>query len=358
MTTKLSAAGFRLPAEWDEHESTWTCWPFDEEMWAGKLNEVRCEFTALVHAISNHEKVHILVRDQESRADCEKRMGSIKTAFPVELHMVPLDDVWFRDSGPLYVVRTVQGETQVLPTKWEFNSWGRKFFWENDNKAAKVCFEHAGVAPVYVPIVMEGGSLEQDGLGNVITTRQCLLSKERNPSLDSSQIEQTLNDYLGIQRVCWLDLGLEGDHTDGHVDTIVRFAGPQTVLCHTTKNSSDANYRTMLDNRFALETFSKHHRLGWKVLDLPLPSLHLERDGERLPLTYANYYLCNGGVVIPQYGAPEDESAVKVISACFPGRKVYALKALALILGGGSFHCVTQQQPKGRVVSADVVDLR
>ena len=348
----LFREGFRLPAEWEEHSATWTSWPFDENLWSGKLNEVRGEFAQLVHTIAQHEPVHLLVCDTQAETDARQRLAELgQTQFSIAFHVVELDDVWFRDNGPLFVTRKgTSGEVEVLATKWEFNSWGRKFFWEKDNQAAITVLEQLEAEIALVPVVMEGGSIEQDGNGLALTTKQCLLSTERNPQLNDTQIAEYLKDYLGIERICWLQDGLEGDHTDGHIDTIVRFANPTTILCHTTTDATDPNFHIMRNNKHTLETYAHKNHLHWQIVDLPLPSLRITRDDERLPLTYANYYLCNGAVIVPQYGAKEDNAALEILRKAFPNRKIYPLSAIALITGGGSFHCVTQQQPKGKLI--------
>ena len=354
-----ASEGFRLPAEWTPHECTWTCWPFDDDLWTGQLAGVRWEFAIFVRTLLKHEPVNLIVNDDESLASALLSLGAKAgdplshglSSFPLQILKCPIDDIWYRDSGPLFVTRQRNNKIEVLPTKWEFNSWGRKFFWEKDNAVALHMLKLSETQPFRVPVVMEGGSIEQDGRGYALTTEQCLLSKERNPSLGKTELERHLKDTLGIEHLCWLKGGLEGDHTDGHIDTFARFVSETVVFCHSCSDPKDPNFHTMRHNKHALEVFSKQNRLGWTVLDLPLPHLQASRDGERLPFTYANYYVFNGGVIVPQYGDKEDAVALDLIASHFPGRKAYGVPARQLIVGGGSFHCVTQQQPQGQLVS-------
>lgn len=340
-----------MPAEWAPHAATWTSWPFDDELWFGHLEGVRQEFATLVRTISRFEPVNVLVRDQEAEEDARRRLADVTER--VTFHRIPLNDVWFRDNGPLFVVR---GEELSL-VNWEFNAWGQKYHWDKDNLATERVVEYLGIDHWDVPIVMEGGSLELNNQGTALTTRQCLLSVFRNPNLDEAKIARYLCDYLGIEQLLWLENGLEGDHTDGHIDTIVRFTDDNTIVCSVEADTSDANHLTMKANFEALQSFRNLQNEPFRVIPLPLPQLYLEEDGVRLPPTYANFYIGNGFVVVPQYGDLNDTVALDILRPLFPDREVIGLPSRNIIRGGGSFHCVTQQQPAGTVWKTAAVEI-
>jgi agmatine deiminase len=332
--------GFSMPAEWALHAATWMSWPFDEEMWHGHLTEVRQEYAELVKAIAGFEPVHVLVRDDEARTSAELALGKVQG---VTLHDVPLDDVWLRDNGPIFVKDEAGA---IRATNWEFNAWGQKYEWHLDNLVPPVIARFLNVSRYDLSVVMEGGSLEVNGEGVCITTEQCLRTPTRNPAMGRAEIEKVLRDNLGITQCIWLQQGLEGDHTDGHVDTITRFSDKRTILTSMTSDPSDINWARMKANFEILKAARNAEGETFEVVELPLPAgrLHLP-DGQRLPATYANFYICNGGVLVPQYGDVNDQKALEVIRACFPRHKVIGLPSRFIITGGGSFHCLTQQQP-------------
>lgn len=342
-----------MPPEWAPHAATWTSWPFDDDLWVGHLEGVRAEFAELVRTIARFEPVHLLVRDEEAEADARARLGGgAMTPHPITLHRVPLDDVWFRDNGPLFVVRG----GQVSFVNFEFNSWGRKFEWENDTKAPEAVAAFLGAAHWDSDVVMEGGSLELNGAGVALTTRQCLLTEERNPHLSEADLEGLLRDFLGIEKVLWLDAGLEGDHTDGHIDTITRFVNASTIVTAVEEDEDDPNFATMRANLERLRTFTDLQGRPFDIVELPLPRTYMELEGKRLPPTYANFYVGNGFVAVPIYGDPNDERALDILRGVFPDREVIGLMSRELITGGGSFHCVTQQQPVGTIWKGEDLD--
>lgn len=333
--------GFTMPAEWAPHAATWMSWPFDEEMWHDHLIEVRQEYAEFVKTLARFEKVHLLLRDQEARKSAELALGNVEG---VTFHDVPLDDVWLRDNGPIFV-KDELGE--VRATNWEFNSWGMKYEWHLDNLVPPVISRYLNVPRYDLSVVMEGGSLEVNGLGVCITTEQCLRTDTRNPALGRAEIEKVLSNNLGFNQFIWLNLGLEGDHTDGHVDTITRFADENTILTSVTADKSDVNYDRMQENLSILKAARNKQGEPFHVVELPLPAekMFLE-DGMRLPATYANFYICNGAVIVPIYGDVNDQKALDVIKSVFPKHEVIGLPSRFIITGGGSFHCLTQQQPK------------
>lgn len=357
--------GFRMPPEWAPHAATHMGWPFDDELWVGYLEGVREEFAALVATIAAFEPVVLNVRDDETEADARERVAAAaERLYPeradqvranVEYFRVPLNDVWFRDNGPLFVVGAPgsQHEGQVAATDWRFNAWGRKYApWDDDDRAAAALTDHLGMKRFTVPIVMEGGALEINGRGVCLTTRSCLLEPNRNPELTPDQLEAYLRDNLGVIEVVWLPGGLEGDHTDGHIDTIVRFTDDDTIVCAVEEDAGDPNQAAMAENLRLLKGLRKPDGSSYRVIELPLPAKRIELEGERVPPTYANFYVGNGFVVVPTYDDVNDERALAILRPLFPGRQVIGLPAENLITGGGAFHCVTQQRPAGPHVPA------
>ena len=341
----------RMPAEWEPHAATWTSWPFDDDLWEGHLEGVRREFAKLVATLSRYEPVVLNVRDDEAEADARARLAAEGAdSARVEFHRVPLNDVWFRDNGPLFV-REEDG--RVALTDWRFNAWGGKYApWDDDDRAPQAVARRLGMRRYAVDAVMEGGSLELNGRGVCLTTRSCLLAPTRNPGLSQADIEGLLRRWLGVTQVVWLHGGLEGDHTDGHVDTIVRFADDETIVASVEEDESDPNHASMQANLEVLRALSTPDGRPYRIVELPLPARSDYLGDARLPLTYANWYVGNGFVVVPTYGDDNDERALEVLRPLFPGRDVIGLPASELITGGGAFHCVTQQQPAGEVAPA------
>jgi agmatine deiminase len=339
--------GFRMPAEWAPHAATWTSWPSGDELWEGFLDAVREEFTALVTTLAGHEDVVVNVTDDEAETDALRRLRAAGADLDrVSFHRVPLDDAWFRDNGPTFVV---DGYDQVALTDWRFNAWGGKYAFDRDDRVPAAVAERLGMRRFAFDHVLEGGAIEVNDEGVLLTTRSCLRSPTRNPQLDEAETEALLRAGLGVRHVVWLDEGLEGDHTDGHIDTIVRFAGDRTIVCAVTDDEDDANHAPMQRNLAALRALTSVDGTPYRVIELPLPKRRIELHGRRLAASYANWYVANGVVVVPTYGDVHDGVALDVIRPLFPERVVVGLSAAALITGGGAWHCVTQQQPAGEV---------
>ena len=342
--------GFFMPPEWTPHAATWTSWPFDDALWEGQLDAVRGEFAELVATIARFEPVIVNVRNDDTERDAGTRLEAANAPLTnISFHRVPLNDVWFRDNGPLFVVNPAG---QVAFTDWGFNAWGEKYRpWDDDDRAPVAVAETLRMKRFAVPVIMEGGSLELNTHGVCLTTRSCLLSPLRNPNLGETDLEEILRATLGIKYLVWLEQGLEGDHTDGHIDTIVRFCDDHTIVCAVSEDESDANYEPTRRNLTLLQTLRDHRGDPYNVIALPLPKQRLHFSGVRLPPTYANFYVGNGFVVVPQYGDPHDALALEILTPLFPEREVIGLSSRALITGGGSFHCVTQQQPAGETLA-------
>ena len=332
--------GFRAPAEWEPHAATWAAWPFDDDLWFGRLEPVRSEMAAFLQTVARFEPVRLLVRDAEAEDDARRRLAGL----PVGFVRVALDDAWLRDNGPIFVRDTAD---RVSFVHWAFNAWGQKFEWSRDAEAPQAIARALGVRPWRLDVVLEGGAIEMDGAGTALTTRQCLLHPKRNPHLAETDYEGLLRDYLGIERVIWLERGLEGDHTDGHVDTLARFVDPDTIVCSVEPDAADANHAPLVENLRRLSDTRRAANAGYRIVPVPVPHLGVGPDGERLPGSYVNFYIGNGFVVVPQFGDAHDAPALARLRPLFPGREVIGLSARELLVGGGAFHCLTQPQPAG-----------
>lgn len=342
--------GFSMPPEWAGHAATWMSWPHDDELWFGNLSAVRAEYAQLVATIARYERVELLLSDDESERDARRRLpGDLDVVF----HRLPLDDVWIRDNGPIFV-RNTRGELAL--TNWKFNSWGGKFEWRNDDRVPEYVAGQLGMGHWDLPVVLEGGAVEVNGDGAALVTRSCLLTPSRNPQLSEDDYAALLEGYLGVDKLLWLDGGLENDHTDGHIDTITRFVGPRSIVTSVESDVVDANHAVMKGNLRALREMCDGAGQPFEVTELPLPAARLEGEEGRLPPTYANFYIGNGFVVVPQYGDVNDQSALDILTPLFPGREVIGLPSRAIIGGGGSFHCMTQQQPEGTIWTGHTLD--
>lgn len=341
--------GFQMPPEWAPHEATWSVWPRDDEYWFGCLAIAQRDLARFLNTLVNFEPVHVLVHDDRIAAEARTQLSDAIT-----LHTLPNRDIWLRDSGPVFVQDT---SGAVAAVNWEFNAWGDRFPWELDNQIPSQLGQRLGLHLFSTGLILEGGSIEINGAGLCLTTRQCLLTPSRNPQLSEADIEQALFQYLGITEVLWLDEGLEGDHTDGHIDTITRFVDERTVVTSVCDNPEDNNFAPMQANLARLKNFRDRTGQSLRVIPLPLPQQRIDFEGERLPLTYANFYIANGVVLVPTYGEANDEVALDILRDCFGKdsslgqRQVLGLPAKGLLHGGGAFHCATQQQPAGRLWS-------
>lgn len=350
-----------MPPEWYPHAATHIGWPYDDEWWVGQLAGARKEFAELIATIAVFEPVLINVHSQESHASAEEHLQEAVTEVagrdygrPVDeilanisYFKVPINDIWFRDNGPIFVVNE-QGE--VAGTDWEFNAWGGKFEpWRDDNAAAGRLLTHLRMMRFDIPVVLEGGAIEVNGEGVLITTRSCLLTDTRNPHLTEKDNEEVLRDHLGVERVVWLDKGMEFDHTDGHIDTIVRFASDKVLVCTVTDDEADPSYVSLRRNLERLQQLKSSDGAPYRVVTLPLPKRHIMLEGERVAASYANFYIGNGFVVVPMYDDERDAEALEILKPLFPGRRVIGLPSSHIATGGGSFHCITQQRPVGEV---------
>ncbi|MDQ1473331.1 MAG: agmatine deiminase [Bryobacterales bacterium] len=335
---KPRALGYRMPAEWERHEATWIAWPHNEEDWPGRFEPIPWIYGEIVRKLSTVERVRILVGNpelQESARVVLEKVGAEMAA--LEFHQVPTDRVWARDFAPLFL-KNAAG--QIAAAKWRFNGWAK---YENhllDDSAGRAIPALAGADAWYPEEVLEGGSIDVNGAGLLLTTEECLLSpvQARNPNLSRSQLEAKLGEYMGIDHVLWLRNGIAGDDTHGHVDDLARFTDAESVVMVSEDDTSDANYEPLRKNWELLQDFPVRAR------KLPMPA-PLVFDGVRLPASYANFYIANRMVLVPVFNDPNDRVALNVLAECFPDRQVMGINCVELVWGLGTLHCMTQQQP-------------
>ena len=344
------AAGFRMPAEWSEHEATWLSWPknpltFPEDI-LGDVENIYCQ---MVCALAKGEIVKILIDDEVSGRRVAAKLEKSGAAMSrVQLLNMPSCDVWIRDYGPTFLRHQVSGERAAV--KWHFNAWGGKY----DDILGDEATGDAVVATlpdrIFRPeIILEGGSIDVNGAGTVLTTEQCLLNPNRNPKLSRHEIEDIVNRHIGTSRMIWLKSGIDGDDTDGHVDDFARFVAPNRVLCAWATSNKGGNAAVLRENFDILKSASDQDGRHLEVIQLPLPDpLWLEDEQRWLPASYANFYIGNSAVLLPVFGDSMDKEAVAILKSSFPDREIVPIHAAALVYGYGGIHCITQQEPVAR----------
>ncbi|MCA3256173.1 MAG: agmatine deiminase family protein [Alphaproteobacteria bacterium] len=325
----------RAPAEWTPHAAVWTAWPSHPELWLEDLDPARAEVAALIRAIRDGgrgERVEVLCANEATLAAARAEFGDDAG---IGLHLRIFGDIWLRDTGPIFM----QSPMGAAAAGFRFNGWGGKYVLEGDDGVAPFVAAAAGVSLARHDWVLEGGAIDVDGTGLVVTTEQCLLNPNRNRGISRAEAEAKLRRDLGLERVLWLGDGLLNDHTDGHVDNLARFVA-EGVLCLPEAADADDPNRDVY--RDALE---RARDFGVEVVTIPSPGLVPDEDGEPIPASYMNFYISNTAVVVPTYGSRHDDAAVAAVGALFPGRTAVGLPANHILTGGGSFHCITQQQP-------------
>jgi len=341
-----AALGFRMPAEWEPHAATWLAWPHKRESWPGNFDPIPGVWAEMVRALAPHEHVNILVNDAAAATDVRRQLHAAPVAdHNVSLHLIPTDDAWARDHGPTFVTRRVGRQTELAAIDWIYNAWGGKYPpWAADDAVPPQIAARLGI-PVFQPgIVLEGGSIDVNGRGTLLTTEACLLNPNRNPHLSRDAIEQVLRDYLGVHKILWLGDGIVGDDTDGHIDDLARFVAASTVVTVLETNRADDNYERLQANYERLCRMTDQDGQPLRVVTLPMPE-PVFYDGQRLPASYANFYIANAVVLVPVFGDVHDAAALDTLQQLFPERRVVGLHARELVWGLGAFHCVTQQQP-------------
>ena len=336
-----------MPAEWEPHAGTWFTWPRPEGIsFPGKYETVPPVYAELIRHLVTVEEVHINVWHAEMEQWVRRLLRENKTPLErVHFHHFPAYEPWCRDHGPIFVVREKDGRRERAVVDWGYNAWGGKYPpFDLDDAVPQHVAKLRGL-PLFSPgIVMEGGSIEVNGRGTLLTTEACLLNPNRNPHLNKTQIEQHLRDYLGVTNILWLGDGIVGDDTDGHIDDLTRFVSPTTVVTVVEEDSQDVNYEILQDNLRRLRALKDQDGKPLRVVELPMPGV-IEHDGQRLPASYANFYIANEIVLVPTYRAANDAKALEILQREFPGRRVIGVDSSELIWGLGSFHCISQQEP-------------
>ncbi len=343
--TKTPAAlGFRMPAEWEPQEAVWLSWPHKRSTWPGHFRPIPEKFAEIAAVISRFEEVRInIAAALQPRAWTLLNLAKADLA-KVELYNHPTNDAWCRDHGPIFVKHRGTGEVAV--TDWRYNSWGGKYPpFDRDNAIPPKVARALKLRRFAVPRVLEGGSIDVNGAGLLLTTEACLLNPNRNPSLTKAQIEQMLRDNLGVQQILWLGEGIVGDDTDGHVDDLTRFFARDGIVTVVESNSRDANYAALQENSSRLAGLRTPSGKKFRIVELPMPAPY-SWQGHRLPASYANFLIINGAVLMPAFGQRRrDAEAAEILGDCFPGREVIAIDCRELVWGLGTLHCISQQQP-------------
>ena len=326
-----------MPAEWAPHSRCWMAWPCRAALWGDRLEMAQDAYAEVANAIAEFEPVTMIANPQDL-AEVSLRCGSGVACLPI-----PHDDSWTRDTGPSFLAND-RGE--LAGVAWRFNAWGEKYSnYEKDQQTAAAILEQVGVPVFAADIVLEGGSIHVDGEGTLLTSEQCLLNPNRNPDLSRSEIETRLKSYLGIESIIWLNEGLVDDETDGHIDNLACFAAPGVVLALSSDDPDDQNYAVLQDNISRLRASSDAKGRPLEVIEVPQPERMLDEDGRRLSRSYINFYIANGGIVMPSFEDAQDNRAFEIISGAFPNRSVVTVGANDIAYGGGGIHCITQQQP-------------
>ena len=336
MTAKTS--GYRQPAEWLPHAATWVAWPAAADLWQENLAPAQAAFTQLVSEIARGEKLHVLVRNAGEEVAAREALGDH------DFVRIPYGDIWLRDSAPIFVRKN----ELIASVRFGFNGWGGKYILAHDDQVAAQIQKHIAGIALSSELVFEGGSVDVDGEGTALTTRQCLLNANRNPNFDEARISREVCDALGLEHLVWLGDGLANDHTDGHIDNIARFIAPSTVAIMKPSGSDDPNAAVYAEIKSTLLRARDARGRKLELVEVPSPG-RVEVEGEPVPASHLNFYICNAAVIVPVYKTKYDDAALKVIESHFAGRRVVAVDSRALLSGGGSFHCITQQVPQEKI---------
>jgi agmatine deiminase len=372
-TATPRSLGYRMPAEWEQHTATWIAWPHNASDWPGRFQPIAWVYADIVRHLSQVENVEILVNDPESERRARRMLARVHANLDrVHFHPWPTNRIWTRDSGPIFVRRPAAPQHPSRPddkatvsvTNWKFNAWAKYDDWQLDNGLPTRVAELLHV-PVFTPVVqlpdgtlhhvvLEGGSIDTNGAGVLLTTEECLLSEvqQRNPGLSRDQLERIFSDYLGIDQVLWMNRGIAGDDTHGHVDDITRFTGVDTIVTAVEANTSDENHLPLAENLDRLRSARNLDGNPFHIVELPLPS-PVVFDNQRLPASYVNFYVANQLVLVPTFNDPNDRHALNALATLFPRHRIVGIHCGDFIWGLGALHCMTQQQPApGLPVSA------
>lgn len=335
----MTSSTLTMPAEWEPHQRTFIAWPCRENLWgsAPALERARLAYATVARAIARFEPVTMVARP----GDVGAAAAICGAGVTVSAHEI--DDSWMRDIGPTFVH---DGQGGLAGIQWRFNGWGGKYVpHDKDAAVARTLLNDFGLECHSANLFAEGGALHVDGAGTLLTTEQCLLNPNRNPGIERSEIEEILGTLLGVRKIIWLEQGLSGDETDGHIDNVACFAAPGRVIMQGCDDQGDANFAITVNNFARLRAAKDSRGMPIEIVQLPAPRSRRDDLGNHLILSYVNFYLANGGVIMPAFDDPADEPARQILGALFPDRQVVQLPALDIVRGGGGIHCITQQMP-------------
>ena len=342
--------GYYMPAEWAEHQATWLSYPHNEDSWPGKIETIFPSYHIFIKTLAEAEDVHINVDDQKMQDIVTAALTAVGTDMKrIFFHQFPTNDAWCRDHGPAFLLNRQESGKHAM-VNWNHNAWGGKYPYELDTQIPVRIYEYLSqqdkALQLFEPgIVMEGGSIDVNGVGDLLTTTSCLLNPNRNPHLNQEQIEEYLRSYYGVENIIWLGDGIVGDDTDGHVDDLSRFISEDTIITAVEENRWDENYEMLQNN---LKTLKKCRLANGKqptIVELPMPDM-VFYDNQRLPASYANFYIANNKVIFPTYRCLTDNEAAYILEACFPDREIVGIDSTDIVWGLGSFHCLSQQMPR------------
>jgi agmatine deiminase len=349
--TKINLSEYSLPAEWEKHEATWIGWPHNKEDWPGKFSPIPWVYGEIVKYISRGEKVRIIVEDKDHQKKTERVLKSVDVNFDnIEFYKLKTNRGWIRDSGPAFIKN--KSESEIAEVNFRFNAWAKYDNFKKDEKLPAFISKKLGLNKI-IPthngkqVVLEGGSIESNGCGTLLTTEECLMDNKiqvRNTGFTKKDYEEVFSNYLGIKNTIWLGKGIAGDDTHGHVDDLCRFVNKNTVVLVQEINESDPNYAELKENKEKLNNAKLENGSSLNVVDLPMPSPVIFK-GERLPASYANFYISNSAVLVPTFNDPNDRIALGILSELISDRPVIGIHAVDLVWGLGTIHCLTHEQP-------------
>ena len=344
MTQTPKQLGFHFPAEFEKHTATWLSWPHKEASWPGKIESIYPAYSFFVKVLAQSEHVHINVADMVMKTKALEHLSRASVNLSaIQFHFNPTNDAWCRDHGPAFLINKKEKKKAIVD--WGYNAWGEKYPPYDLDDVIPTRIGTDLKLQVFNPdLIMEGGSVDFNGAGTVLTTTACLLNKNRNPGLTKEQIEEYLINYYGVEQVLWLGDGIIGDDTDGHIDDITRFVNTDTVVTVVEEDKSDGNYEVLQENLKMLKVARLLNGKPLNIIELPMPTPVLN-EGQRLPASYANFYICNRHVIVPTYRCKNDHKALQILGQAFPQHEVIGIDSVDIIWGLGSFHCLSQQEP-------------
>jgi len=340
-----ASLGYKFPAEFAPHLATWLSWPHKEASWPGKIDSIYPNYAQFIKYLTIGEEVRINVVDETMKSFAIGHLNKAGVDLAkVSFFMHPTNDAWCRDHGPAFLINESAPDRKVI-VDWNYNAWGNKYPpFDLDDVIPTLIGQHFNL-PVFHPgIVMEGGSVEFNGKGSLMTSKACLLNKNRNPHLNQSQIEDYLCNFYGVDQILWVDDGIIGDDTDGHIDDTVRFVNEDTVITVVESDQQDENYALLQTNLKQLKAMRLINGKQLNIIELPMPDAVIYED-QRLPASYANFYISNNHVIVPTFRSDKDDKALQIIAQCFPNRETVGIDSTDIIWGLGSFHCLSQQEP-------------